>query len=86
MVDIAIPALTEISSAEVGDDIIIETAAGTRGISRENVQLRHAELTALQPAGINVGNDLIWLSDATDGLLKAVTVFSALFGNFKTYS
>lgn len=84
MADIAISALTEVTSADAGDDLVIETAAGTRRISRENVQLRRSELALLTPPEINVANDTVWLSDATDGLLKGVTLFNLIFGNFES--
>ena len=79
---VAIPALTEVTTAAVGDDIVIETAAGTRRISRVNFQLRRTELTLLTPPNINVDSDTIWISDATDGILKGITAFNILFANY----
>jgi acetyltransferase-like isoleucine patch superfamily enzyme len=79
---VSIPNLTEITVPTTADDLVLETAAGTRRVSRENFQYKHVELSALVPSNINVDNDKIWLSDDTDGFLKAVTVYNLIFGNF----
>jgi len=82
MPDIAISALTEITDADDDDFIVIETAGGTRIISRRNIQLRRTELTELAAANINLSSDLIWFSDSTDSALKGITFFEAIFGNY----
>ena len=83
MVDIAIPALTEVTAAAAGDDIIIETAAGTRRISRENNLPRKSELTEVLADAINLTNDAIWFFDGTDNTVKRIPFFDAIFGNFR---
>ncbi|MDB4306302.1 hypothetical protein N9980_01930 [bacterium] len=79
---VSIPNLTLITDAAIGDDVILETVAGTRRISRENFQYRRSELALLTPSNISTPNDVLWLSDATDGTLKGVLIGDVMFGNF----
>lgn len=79
---VAIPGLTEITAAATGDDLVIETSGGTRRISRVNFQLRRSELALITPPNINLDADLLWMSDATDGLLKGIVFNDVIFGNY----
>lgn len=81
---VQIPALTEVTAPNIGDDLVIETGAGTRRVSRLNLQLRRSELTELSPDNVNLATDRYGLWDATDQLLKGITAFNTLFGNFES--
>jgi len=82
MADIPISSLPEVGSAASDDSLIVETAAGTRRISRIANLPRRNEIEAFQSDGINLGNDRVLFFDGTDGLLKSIPFFEAIFGNF----
>lgn len=79
---VSIPSLTAVTTAAATDRVVVEVAAGTRTMTRTNLMLRLSELSVLTPANINLASDRIGLWDSTDGLLKSLTAFDVLFGNF----
>ena len=50
---VPIGSLTEVTAPLTSDDLVIETAGGTRRTSRENLQLRLSELSALVASNLN---------------------------------
>lgn len=79
---VTIPNLTEITQAASNDSLIIETSGGTRRITRANNFPRRTEVLLIEASNVNVTSDQIAFWDATDGLLKAMTVQEGIFGNY----
>ena len=86
MANIAIPSLTEVVTVDGGDDFVIETSTGTRRVSRDNALPVRSDITILVPTDIVEESDLFALWDNTDGTLKGITFFDAIFGNVQAVS
>ena len=86
MTTIAIPSLTEVTSIDGGDDFVVETSTGTRRVSRNNLLPVRADITILTANDIVEESDLVALWDNTDGKLKGITFFNAIFGNVQSVS
>ena len=77
-----IPNLTAATSVLGTDELVVQTAAGPRRVTRDNVLPRRNELPTLTASDINVSNDFVYIWDGTDQAPKQVSVRDLIFGNF----
>ena len=78
--------LTQATSFGVAEFMIIETSAGTRIVTKANALPRRSEIAVLAANEVNVDNDRFLLFDATDGLLKSISMRDSLFGDLNNQS
>ncbi|MEZ5935812.1 MAG: hypothetical protein R3F54_28665 [Alphaproteobacteria bacterium] len=78
-----ITSLTEVTTANNGDFLAMDTPDGTRKIQRNNLIPARGAFSLSTTDNVDLLNTRMWILDATDGKPREISVRDIVFGNFK---